>query len=239
MPSRPSAVPADRSWRQGAQRASPDRGDFAVHRLTLDPPGLACSLRYVGVRLADRAPVDGPPSSTHDEQNCGRRTIGPALRAGRIRAHSRKPTCGSAGSMTPSRSAVRPGRLRGRPTVPRPRGTPGGRGRGDGGSGGHRGRFLGAGDGEGFAAERQSRPGVLLRLVPIVRRVESVGDPAEVIASVGARGAEARVAAQRCVDPVCLDQPPTWMAGRRRGSSSTSRSTSRVTGAVSPLPKSR
>jgi hypothetical protein len=36
-----------------------------------------------------------------------------------------------------------------------------------------------------------------------------------------------------------LAQPPTWMAGRRRGSSSTSRSTSRVTGAVSPSPKSR
>jgi hypothetical protein len=36
-----------------------------------------------------------------------------------------------------------------------------------------------------------------------------------------------------------LAQPPTWMAGRRRGSSSTSRSTSRVTGAVSPSPSSR
>jgi hypothetical protein len=36
-----------------------------------------------------------------------------------------------------------------------------------------------------------------------------------------------------------LAQPPTWMAGRRRGSSSTSRSTSRVTGAVSPSPNSR
>jgi hypothetical protein len=36
-----------------------------------------------------------------------------------------------------------------------------------------------------------------------------------------------------------LAQPPTWMAGRRRGSSSTSRSTSRVTGAVSPWPNSR
>ena len=36
-----------------------------------------------------------------------------------------------------------------------------------------------------------------------------------------------------------LAQPPTWMAGLRRGSSSTSRSTSRVTGAVSPSPKSR
>jgi len=40
-------------------------------------------LRYVGVRLADSEPVDGPPSSAHDEQNCGRRTIQPALRAGR------------------------------------------------------------------------------------------------------------------------------------------------------------
>ena len=36
-----------------------------------------------------------------------------------------------------------------------------------------------------------------------------------------------------------LAQPPTWMAGRRRGSSSTSRSTSRVTGAVSPSPNRR
>jgi hypothetical protein len=36
-----------------------------------------------------------------------------------------------------------------------------------------------------------------------------------------------------------LAQPPTWMAGLRRGSSSTSRSTSRVTGAVSPSPRSR
>ena len=36
-----------------------------------------------------------------------------------------------------------------------------------------------------------------------------------------------------------LAQPPTWMAGRRRGSPSTSRSTSRVTGAVSPSPNSR
>jgi hypothetical protein len=36
-----------------------------------------------------------------------------------------------------------------------------------------------------------------------------------------------------------LAQPPTWMAGRRLGSSSTSRSTSRVTGAVSPSPNSR
>jgi hypothetical protein len=34
-------------------------------------------------------------------------------------------------------------------------------------------------------------------------------------------------------------KPPTWMAGLRRGSSSTSRSTSRVTGAVSPSPRSR
>jgi len=36
-----------------------------------------------------------------------------------------------------------------------------------------------------------------------------------------------------------LAQPPTWMAGLRRGSSSTSRSTSRLTGAVSPSPRSR
>jgi len=36
-----------------------------------------------------------------------------------------------------------------------------------------------------------------------------------------------------------LAQPPTWMAGLRRGSSSTSRSTSRLTGVVSPSPRSR
>jgi hypothetical protein len=47
-------------------------------------------LRYVGVRLTDPAPVDGPPSSAHDEQNYGRRTIGPALRAGRAFAHPQK-----------------------------------------------------------------------------------------------------------------------------------------------------
>ena len=40
-------------------------------------------LRCVGVRLADSEPVDGPPSSAHDEQKSGRRTIWPALRAGR------------------------------------------------------------------------------------------------------------------------------------------------------------
>jgi hypothetical protein len=33
------------------------------------------------------------------------------------------------------------------------------------------GRYLGAGDGERFAAERRSRPGVLLRLVPDSPRV--------------------------------------------------------------------
>jgi hypothetical protein len=43
-------------------------------------------LRYVGVRLADSEPVDGPPSSAHHGRNCGRRTIEPALRPG---AHSR------------------------------------------------------------------------------------------------------------------------------------------------------
>ena len=40
-------------------------------------------LRYVGVRLTDSEPVDGPPSSAHDERNNGRQTIQPALRAGR------------------------------------------------------------------------------------------------------------------------------------------------------------
>src|SRR5512133_4190915 len=40
-------------------------------------------LRYVGVRLIDSLPVDGPPSSAHSGRNCGGRTIGPALRAGR------------------------------------------------------------------------------------------------------------------------------------------------------------
>jgi hypothetical protein len=39
--------------------------------------------RYVGVRPIDSSPVDGPPSSAHSGRNCGRRTIGPALRAGR------------------------------------------------------------------------------------------------------------------------------------------------------------
>jgi hypothetical protein len=43
-------------------------------------------LRYVGVRLADSEPVDGPPSSAHDEQNRGRRTISRPCGPG---AHSR------------------------------------------------------------------------------------------------------------------------------------------------------
>src|SRR5215213_8593652 len=47
-------------------------------------------LRYVGVRLADPEPVDGPPSSAHDERNYGRRPIGPALRAGRAFARIQK-----------------------------------------------------------------------------------------------------------------------------------------------------
>jgi hypothetical protein len=38
---------------------------------------------FVGVRPINRSPVDGPPSSAHDERNRGRRTIGPARRAGR------------------------------------------------------------------------------------------------------------------------------------------------------------
>jgi hypothetical protein len=53
----------------------------------------ACTLRYVGVRLADSEFVDGPPPSAHDEQNRGSRTIGPALRAGRASRASQKPTC--------------------------------------------------------------------------------------------------------------------------------------------------
>ena len=47
-------------------------------------------LRYVGVRLADPEPVDGPPSSAHDERNYGRRPIQPALRAGRAFARIQK-----------------------------------------------------------------------------------------------------------------------------------------------------
>jgi hypothetical protein len=48
------------------------------------------SLRYVGVRPIDSSPVDGPPSSAHDERNCRRRTIQPALRAGRAFARIQK-----------------------------------------------------------------------------------------------------------------------------------------------------
>jgi hypothetical protein len=33
------------------------------------PFALVRTLRYVGVRLADPEPVDGPPSSAHDERN--------------------------------------------------------------------------------------------------------------------------------------------------------------------------
>jgi hypothetical protein len=45
--------------------------------------GAPAPLRYVGVRLADPEPVDGPPSSAYSGRNRGGRTIGPALRAGR------------------------------------------------------------------------------------------------------------------------------------------------------------
>ncbi len=58
-----------------------------------------------------------------------------------------------------------------------------------------------------------------------------------------ALAAELLAVADRTLQPtqvsLWLAQPPTWMAGRRRGSSSTSRSTSRVTGAVSPSPNRR
>jgi hypothetical protein len=54
-------------------------------------------LRYVGVRPIDSAPIDGPPSSAHDERNSGRRPIGPALWAGRAFARNlRKPVSGCA-----------------------------------------------------------------------------------------------------------------------------------------------
>jgi hypothetical protein len=65
----PLSVRPGQTLRGAGSRAKPAR----------DP----APLRYVGVRLADPEPVDGPPSSAHDEQNCGRRPIGPALRAGR------------------------------------------------------------------------------------------------------------------------------------------------------------
>src|SRR5215211_3193613 len=53
-------------------------------------------LRYVGVCLADSEPVDGPPSSAHDEQIMeDGRLAGPA--GGRAFARDlRKPTCGCA-----------------------------------------------------------------------------------------------------------------------------------------------
>jgi hypothetical protein len=58
-----------------------------------------------------------------------------------------------------------------------------------------------------------------------------------------ALAAELLAVADRTLQPtqvsLWLAQPPTWMAGRRRGSPSTSRSTSRVTGAVSPSPNRR
>jgi hypothetical protein len=46
-------------------------------------------LRYV-VRPIDSSPLDGPPSSAHGEQSSRRRTIGPALRAGRALARIRE-----------------------------------------------------------------------------------------------------------------------------------------------------
>ena len=58
-----------------------------------------------------------------------------------------------------------------------------------------------------------------------------------------ALAAELLAVADRTLQPTQVSlwpaQPPTWMAGRRRGSPSTSRSTSRVTGAVSPSPNRR
>src|SRR5215217_2696328 len=65
----PLAVCPGQDARGAGSRAKPAR----------DP----APLRYVGVRLADSEPVDGPPSSAHDERKVGRRTIEPALRAGR------------------------------------------------------------------------------------------------------------------------------------------------------------
>jgi hypothetical protein len=50
------------------------------------PQARPAPLRYVGVRLADSEPVDGPPSSAHDERNRGRRTISRPCGPG---AHSR------------------------------------------------------------------------------------------------------------------------------------------------------
>jgi hypothetical protein len=47
-------------------------------------------LRFVGVRRFNRTPVDGSPSSAHSGWNCGGRTIGPALRAGRAFARNRE-----------------------------------------------------------------------------------------------------------------------------------------------------
>jgi hypothetical protein len=47
-------------------------------------------LRYVGVHLADSEPVDGPPSSAHDEQNSGRRTISRPCGPGALSRASQK-----------------------------------------------------------------------------------------------------------------------------------------------------
>jgi hypothetical protein len=59
-------------------------------------------LRCVGVRLAYPALWDGPPSSAHDGWNYQDGDwAGPTDRA-LIRAHRRKPTCGSAAISTPS-----------------------------------------------------------------------------------------------------------------------------------------
>jgi len=76
---------------RGLKVQEPSSG-WLVHSL-----GRPAPLRYVGVRLADSAPVDGPPSSAHSGRNYGGRTIGPALRAGRaITRDWRKPGCGCA-----------------------------------------------------------------------------------------------------------------------------------------------
>jgi hypothetical protein len=43
--------------------------------LVTRPSERSAPLRYVGVRLADASPVDGPPSSAHDGRNCENRRL--------------------------------------------------------------------------------------------------------------------------------------------------------------------
>src|SRR5215213_2600927 len=72
------------------------------------------------------------------------------------------------------------------------------------------------------------------------RGVASTGtSPLPTAAAVSAPVTVYRKAASRPGASAMAAQPPTWMAGRLPGSGSTSRRTSRVTGAVSPLPNSR